>query len=113
MPFEACFPTARANKKGRVSNEARPLSFSVIIRILRSSGLTVERHHDHFAPDASDETWLEEADQRGWIWKLLPEISVGEENKVHLTRGIYGVAIFVIVLMSAGFICLLKAGGAI
>ena len=35
--------------------------------ILRSSGLTVERHADHFSPDASDEIWLEAVGRRGWI----------------------------------------------
>ena len=35
--------------------------------ILRSSGLTVERHADHFAHDTPDETWLAEVGQRGWI----------------------------------------------
>jgi len=35
--------------------------------ILRLNGLTVERHADHFAPDAVDETWLERVGKRGWI----------------------------------------------
>jgi hypothetical protein len=35
--------------------------------ILSSAGLTVERHQDHFAPDASDEEWLEEIGKREWI----------------------------------------------
>jgi PIN like domain len=35
--------------------------------ILRLGGLTVERHTDHFAPDAPDETWLEAVGKRGWI----------------------------------------------
>lgn len=35
--------------------------------ILRSGGLTVERHADHFAPDAPDEVWLAEVGRRGWI----------------------------------------------
>jgi hypothetical protein len=35
--------------------------------ILRLSGLTVERHQDHFAPDTADEIWLEEVGRRGWI----------------------------------------------
>ena len=35
--------------------------------ILRSSGLAVERHADHFAPDTSDEAWLETVGKRGWI----------------------------------------------
>jgi len=35
--------------------------------ILRLGGLTVERHTDHFAPDAPDEAWLEEVGKRRWI----------------------------------------------
>jgi hypothetical protein len=35
--------------------------------ILRSAGLTVERHADHFPPDCSDETWLAHVGKRGWI----------------------------------------------
>ena len=35
--------------------------------ILRSSGLTVEAHGDHFAPDTPDEAWLEAVGKRGWI----------------------------------------------
>lgn len=36
-------------------------------QILRDAGLTVERHRDHFRPDAPDEEWLEAAGRRGWI----------------------------------------------
>ena len=35
--------------------------------ILRSAGLTVERHADHFAHDTSDEVWLEAVGKNGWI----------------------------------------------
>lgn len=35
--------------------------------ILRSGGLTVERHADHFEPDTPDEAWLEAVGKRGWI----------------------------------------------
>lgn len=35
--------------------------------ILRSVGLTVERHTDHFAHDTPDEVWLAEVGRRGWI----------------------------------------------
>ncbi len=35
--------------------------------ILKAGGLTVERHADHFAPDASDEMWLQAVGKRGWI----------------------------------------------
>jgi hypothetical protein len=35
--------------------------------ILRSAGLLVEQHADHFASDAPDEVWLAEVGRRGWI----------------------------------------------
>jgi len=35
--------------------------------ILRASGLTVERHADHFTPNTADEVWLEQVGKRGWI----------------------------------------------
>lgn len=35
--------------------------------ILRSYGLTVERHGDHFAHDTPDDEWLEDVGRRGWI----------------------------------------------
>jgi len=35
--------------------------------ILRAGGLVVERHADHFAPDTSDEEWLETVGRREWI----------------------------------------------
>jgi hypothetical protein len=35
--------------------------------ILKTGGLTVERHADHFAPDTPDEVWLAEVGKRGWI----------------------------------------------
>ena len=35
--------------------------------ILRSAGLTVERHVDHFAPETPHEVWLQAIGERGWI----------------------------------------------
>jgi hypothetical protein len=35
--------------------------------ILRSAGLRVERHADHFPPDASDEIWLAAVGANSWI----------------------------------------------
>jgi hypothetical protein len=35
--------------------------------ILKASGLTVERHVDHFAPDTPDQVWLAEIGKRGWV----------------------------------------------
>lgn len=34
---------------------------------LRTVGLRVERHADHFAHDAHDEDWLPEIARRGWV----------------------------------------------
>ena len=34
--------------------------------ILRASGCRVERHADHFAPTASDESWLAHVGRKGW-----------------------------------------------
>jgi hypothetical protein len=36
-------------------------------KILEDTGLTVERHRDHFAPDASDEEWLAAAGAKQWV----------------------------------------------
>lgn len=35
--------------------------------ILKSAGIRVELHQDHFAPDTPDEIWLEAVGSRGWI----------------------------------------------
>ena len=35
--------------------------------ILKSAGLAVERHADHFADDTPDEVWLEAVGRRGWV----------------------------------------------
>ena len=42
-------------------------SVSAFPRFLKAGGLTVERHADHFAPDAADEVWLEAIGKRSWI----------------------------------------------
>ena len=34
--------------------------------ILKSAGLRVERHADHFRHDTPDEKWLAEVGRRGW-----------------------------------------------
>jgi hypothetical protein len=36
-------------------------------KILASTGLTVERHRDHFEPACPDEVWLEAIGRRGWV----------------------------------------------
>ena len=36
-------------------------------KILQDAGLMVERHRDHFAPDASDEEWLAAVGKKQWV----------------------------------------------
>lgn len=36
-------------------------------KILQDAGLEVERHRDHFAPNASDEEWLAVAGAKRWV----------------------------------------------
>ncbi len=36
-------------------------------KILQDAGLKVERHRDHFAPDAPDEEWLASAGAKQWV----------------------------------------------
>lgn len=36
-------------------------------KILQNAGLTVERHRDHFEPDASDEQWLAFVGAKQWV----------------------------------------------
>ncbi len=36
-------------------------------KILRDSGLIVEKHSDHFKDDTKDEDWLEKVGKKGWI----------------------------------------------
>jgi hypothetical protein len=35
--------------------------------LLRSAGLNVQRHDDHFAPDCPDEQWIRATAANGWI----------------------------------------------
>lgn len=35
--------------------------------ILRTAGILVEAHGEHFAPDAPDDEWLPEVGRRGWV----------------------------------------------
>lgn len=35
--------------------------------ILLGAGVSVERHGDHFPPDAADEDWIRTVSRRGWV----------------------------------------------
>jgi hypothetical protein len=39
----------------------------IFLRVLRDAGLTVERHDDHFDQNTTDDVWLREVGERGWI----------------------------------------------
>ena len=45
----------------------RALGGKVFPDALEAAGIRVERHHDHFAQDASDEVWIAGAAARGWF----------------------------------------------
>jgi hypothetical protein len=64
--------------------------------ILKSGGLTVERHADHFAPDTPDEVWLEAVGKRGWI-ALTHDRRIRYKPNERDTVMRHGVALLVIV----------------
>jgi len=45
----------------------RSLGKKTVAEALRNTGLKVEVHDDHFAQDATDESWLTVVGKRGWI----------------------------------------------
>jgi predicted nuclease of predicted toxin-antitoxin system len=45
----------------------RCLGKKILASALRSTGLKIEVHDDHFPPDAKDEHWLRFVGMRGWI----------------------------------------------
>jgi hypothetical protein len=64
--------------------------------ILRSAGLIVERHADHFAPDTTDETWLAVVGARRWIVLTHDRRIRYKPNELAAVRQ-HGVAMLVIV----------------
>jgi PIN domain-containing protein len=64
--------------------------------ILKNAGLTVERHADHFAPDAPDEVWLAEIGKRGWI-ALTHDRRIRYKPNERDAVMLHGVALLVIV----------------
>jgi hypothetical protein len=45
----------------------RSLGDRFVAEALRTHGLTVRAHKDHFPPDAKDEDWLREVGRRRWV----------------------------------------------
>ena len=63
---------------------------------LRASGLTVERHADHFLPGTPDEDWLRDIGQRGWVAVTRDTRIRYKPNEVAAVR-LYRVALLVLV----------------
>ena len=74
----------------------RSRSRQTIPEILKSGGLTVERHADHFAHDTPDETWLEQVGKRGWIALTHDQRIRYKPNELRAVMQ-HGVALLVIV----------------
>lgn len=68
----------------------RDLDGKVFPAILRSAGICVERHGDHFIHNKPDREWIEEVGKRGWyilthdkmIRHRLEEMNAVKENRV-------------------------------
>ena len=45
----------------------RDLGNKIFPDILRSAGISIERHTDHFAQDAKDPEWIPAVGERGWF----------------------------------------------
>jgi hypothetical protein len=45
----------------------RCLGSKLMVEALRSSGIAVEIHGDHFADNSEDVDWLPEVGKRGWV----------------------------------------------
>lgn len=64
--------------------------------ILREHGIEVERHADHFAPNAADDDWLKSVGNLGWV-VLTHDARI--RYKVNERRAVMenGIAMFVLV----------------
>lgn len=68
----------------------------LVPQILRSSGLAVERHADHFEHDTPDAEWLQEVGRRGWYVLTHNKRIRYTPNELEAVMR-YGVGMFVLV----------------
>jgi predicted nuclease of predicted toxin-antitoxin system len=66
---------------------------------LRSTGITVELHDDHFAKDAQDTDWLPQVGAKGWI-VLTKDERIGKRTLEKIAVAQAGVKMFVLVSQS-------------
>ena len=64
--------------------------------ILREAGILVERHADHFEPDAPDEYWLGEVGRRGWV-ALTRDRRIRYKANERMAALTAGIALFILV----------------
>lgn len=64
--------------------------------ILRAAGLLIERHADHFPPDAADESWLAAVGRNDWVALTHDRRIRYKPNELAAVKR-HGVALLVIV----------------
>src|SRR5712691_7786031 len=63
----------KSKKQSTSSAPPKPVFFADrdlgprFVEILRTGGVLVEAHDDHFPPETSDEDWLADVAGRGWV----------------------------------------------
>lgn len=67
---------SRSKKQSATKNKRSPdpvffvdrsIESRSLVQSLENAGLRVEKHSDHFRPDAPDQEWLSHAGKKGWV----------------------------------------------
>jgi predicted nuclease of predicted toxin-antitoxin system len=73
----------------------RCLGGRCIAEVLRSSGITVEIHDEHFDKGAQDVEWISEVGQRGWI-VLTKDKRISKNHLERLAVASAGIKMFIL-----------------
>ncbi|WP_051482568.1 hypothetical protein [Synechocystis sp. PCC 7509] len=65
-------------------HRSRCLGKKFIVERLKSAGISIEIHDDHFAPDAQDVDWIPEVGKKGWV-VLTKDARIGR-NSLNLSH---------------------------
>jgi predicted nuclease of predicted toxin-antitoxin system len=71
----------------------RCLGSKRIVTALKSSGIAVEIHDDHFAKDAQDVDWLPEVGKQGWVI-LTKDARIGKNHLERMAVTNAGISMF-------------------
>ncbi len=74
----------------------RCLGNKLIVETLRTAGVNVEIHDDHFGKNTQDVDWIPEIGKRGWII-LTKDARIGKNQMERLAIADAGVRMFVLV----------------